>query len=297
MLLFSSTFEAVTGMPDAVGYVFVFILGAVVGSFLNVVIHRVPNEQSIVFPSSTCPHCKTSIKAYDNIPILSWLILRGKCRSCAAPISIRYPAVEMLTAVTFFLVYWRTDLSPILPVYLTFAAVMIALVFIDAEHMILPNVITYPLLVMALVVRIVFPLVFVQNFFSDTLHWPATYLAGQPAWLVSLFGAIVGALVGGGSLWLVGEIWKRLRGVDAMGLGDVKMMLGVGALLGWRLAFLAIFLGAFSGAIIGLAIVTKQKDKDLQAQIPFGIFLGTGSILALLFGEQLIAWYLRSFVG
>ena len=296
MLLFTSTFEAVTSMPDAVGYVFVFILGGIVGSFLNVVIHRVPNEQSIVFPSSTCPHCKNSIKPYDNIPILSWLILRGKCRACSAPISIRYPAVELLTAVTFFLVYWRTDLTPILPVYLAFAAAMIALIFIDAEHMILPNVITYPLLVLALAVRIVFPLVFAQNFFSDTLHWPATYLAGQPAWLVSLFGAIVGALAGGGSLWLVGVIWKRLRGVDAMGLGDVKMMLGVGALLGWRLAFLAIFLGAFSGAIIGLAIVTKQKDKDLQAQIPFGIFLGTGSILALLFGEQLVAWYLGMFV-
>jgi len=283
-------------VPLPIVCAFVGAIGAVIGSFLNVVIHRVPLEQSIVFPSSTCPHCKNSIKPYDNIPILSWLILRGKCRACSAPISIRYPAVELLTAVTFFLVYWRTDLTPILPVYLAFAAAMIALIFIDAEHMILPNVITYPLLVLALAVRIVFPLVFAQNFFSDTLHWPATYLAGQPAWLVSLFGAIVGALAGGGSLWLVGVIWKRLRGVDAMGLGDVKMMLGVGALLGWRLAFLAIFLGAFSGAVIGLAIVTKQKDKDLQAQIPFGIFLGTGSILALLFGEQLVAWYLGTFV-
>ena len=297
MLLFSSTFEAVTGMPDAVGFIFVFAVGAIVGSFLNVVIHRVPNEQSIVFPSSTCPKCKTSIKPYDNIPIVSWLILGGKCRACSSPISFRYPAVELLTALTFVFVYWRTDLTPILPVYLAFAAAMIALIFIDAEHMILPNVITYPLLIIALAVRVVFPIVFPQYVFSDMLHWPATYLAGQPAWLVSLFGAIVGALVGGGSLWLVGEIWKRLRGVDAMGLGDVKMMLGVGALLGWRLAFLAIFLGAFSGALIGLVILTKQKEKDLQAQIPFGIFLGTGSILALLFGERFIEWYLRSFVG
>jgi prepilin signal peptidase PulO-like enzyme (type II secretory pathway) len=174
MLLFTSTFEAVTSMPDAVGYFFVFILGGIVGSFLNVVIHRVPNEQSIVFPSSTCPHCKNSIKPYDNIPILSWLILRGKCRACSAPISIRYPAVELLTAVTFFLVYWRTDLTPILPVYLAFAAAMIALIFIDAEHMILPNAITYPLLVLALAVRIVFPLVFAQNFFQR--HTP---LAGD----------------------------------------------------------------------------------------------------------------------
>ena len=297
MLLYSSSFEAVTGLPDAIGCVFVTILGAIVGSFLNVVIHRVPNEQSIVFPSSTCPRCQTSIKPYDNIPVLSWLMLGGKCRACKAPISFRYPAVEILTAATFFLVYWRTDLTPILPVYLAFAAAMIALVFIDAEHMILPNVITYPMFAIAMFVRIVFPLAFSQNFFSDTLHWPATYLEGQPAWLVSLFGAIVGALVGGGSLWLVGAIWKLLRGVDAMGLGDVKMMLGVGALLGWRLALLAIFLGAFSGSIIGLAIVTKQKDKDLQAQIPFGIFLGTGSLLALLFGEELIGWYMRTVVG
>jgi leader peptidase (prepilin peptidase)/N-methyltransferase len=168
--------------------------------------------------------------------------------------------------------------------------------FIDAEHMILPNVITYPLLVIALLIRIIFPIVFVQNYFSDTMYVPAVYLAGQPAWLVSLFGAIVGALVGGGSLWLVGALWKKLRGVDAMGLGDVKMMFGVGALLGWRLAFLSIFLGAFSGALIGVVLIAKQKDKDLQTQIPFGIFLGTGSILALLFGDQLIAWYVGTFV-
>jgi leader peptidase (prepilin peptidase)/N-methyltransferase len=180
-------------------------------------------------------------------------------------------------------------------VYFAFVAAIVSLIFIDAEHMILPNVITYPLLVIALAVRIIFPIVFTTNYFSDTNFFPATYLAGQPAWLVSLFGAIVGALVGGGSLWLVGAVWKKLRGVDAMGLGDVKMMLGVGALLGWRLAFLAIFLGAFSGAVIGLILIARQKDKDLQTQIPFGIFLGIGSVLALLFGEQLIGWYLRMF--
>ena len=202
----------------------------------------------------------------------------------------------MLTGLVFVLIYWDTGLSPILPVYLAFGAAVIALIFIDAEHMILPNVITYPMLVLALAIRIIFPLVFAGNYFSDTRFFPATYLAGQPAWLVSLACAIAGALVGGGSLWLVGAVWKRLRGVDAMGLGDVKMMLGVGALLGWRLAFLAIFLGAFSGALIGLILIAKQKDKDLQAQIPFGIFLGIGSILALLFGEELIAWYMQMFV-
>ena len=298
MTIIQSTvsYEALTGVPEVVGFIFVFILGAVIGSFLNVIIHRVPQEQSIVF-NSACPKCGTSIKPYDNIPILSWLILGGTCRACKAPISSRYPAVELLTAVVFALVYWHVGISPILPVYLAFVSATIALIFIDAEHMILPNVITYPMLLLALVVRVAFPIAFSQNFFSDTQYFPLTSFAGQPAWLVSLLGAILGALVGGGSLWLVGAVWKRLRGVDAMGLGDVKMMLGVGALLGWRLAFLAIFLGAFSGAVIGLVMIAKQKDKDLQTQIPFGIFLGIGSILALLFGDQLINWYMRTVVG
>ncbi len=294
--LLATSVESLTGVPEAVAYVFVFILGAIVGSFLNVVIHRVPNEESIVFPNSACPKCKAAIKTYDNIPILSWLILRGRCRGCQAPISSRYPAVELLTAFVFVLVYMQMGMTPILPVYLAFVSAMIALIFIDAEHMILPNVITYPLLIIALLVRLFFPLIFAENYFSDTAYAPATYLAGQPAWLISLFGAVVGALVGGGSLWLVGAVWKKLRGVDAMGLGDVKMMLGVGALIGWRLAFLSIFLGAFAGALIGIIVISRQKDKDLQTQIPFGIFLGTGSILSILFGEQLISWYVRTFV-
>jgi leader peptidase (prepilin peptidase)/N-methyltransferase len=149
---------------------------------------------------------------------------------------------------------------------------------------------------MALLVRIIFPLVFAQNYFRDIYFPPATYLVDQPAWLVSLFSAIVGALVGGGSLWLVGAIWKKLRGVDAMGLGDVKMMLGVGALIGWRSAALSIFLGAFVGAIIGVSMIATRKDRDMQTQIPFGIFLGIGSIVALLFGEQLIRLYFQTFV-
>ena len=295
MTALPSSFEAITGLPDLIAYIFVFAFGAIVGSFLNVVIHRVPNEESIVFPNSACPKCGTSIKPYDNIPVLSWLLLRGKCRSCSSPISIRYPAVEFLTAILFVLVYWDTGLTPLLPVYLVFVSAVIALIFIDAEHMILPNVITYPLLIFALAVRLFFPILFAQNYFSDTQFFPATYLVGQPSWFVSLFGAVLGALVGGGSLWLVGAIWKRLRGVDAMGLGDVKMMFGVGALLGWRLSFLAIFLGAFAGAVIGVAVIARQKERDLQTQIPFGIFLGIGSILALLFGEELIGWYLRMF--
>lgn len=291
-----TSFESLTGLPELVAYVFVFVFGAVAGSFLNVVIHRVPNEESIVFPNSACPNCKTPIKAYDNIPILSWLFLGGKCRGCKETISYRYPAVEALTGLLFLLTYLQIGFNPFLPVCLIFVAVMVSLIFIDAGHMILPNVITYPLLVFALLVRIIYPIVFDGNYFSDMAYGPATNLAAYPAWLVSLFAGILGALAGGGSLWLVGEIWKRLRGVDAMGLGDVKMMLGVGALLGWRLSFVAIFLAAFSGALIGMIVIARQKEKDFQAQVPFGIFLGIGSILALLFGEQMIAWYIDKFL-
>ena len=272
------------------------VLGLLVGSFLNVVIHRVPLEESIVFPNSACPKCRTPIRPYDNLPILSWLMLGGKCRNCREKISPRYPAVELLTALLFTLTFWQIDFNPFLPVALVFAATMVSLIFIDAEHMILPDVINYPLLALALLVRLIFPLFFSAAYFPDLAHAPLNAFADQPVWLVSLIGAALGALVGGGSLWLVGEIWKRLRGVDAMGLGDVKMMFAVGALLGWRLTLLTIFLGAFSGAVIGVVVVSRQKEKDMQTQIPFGIFLGIGAVGALLFGEQMIGWYVDTFI-
>ncbi len=294
--LFLASFEALTGLPEFIAYIFVFVLGAAIGSFLNVVIYRVPNGLSIVLPNSACPNCKNPIKPYDNIPILGWLMLGGKCRSCKEPIAWRYPAVELLTAIMFCLVYWQIGFSPYLSVALAFSAAMIALIFIDAEHMILPNVITYPMFVIALIVRIVFPFVFAGNYFSDTTYGPISSLHGYPSWVVSLAGALFGALIGGGSLWAVGALWKLLRGVDAMGLGDVKLLLGIGALLGWRLTLLTIFVGAFTGAIAGAAILVIRKDKDMQSQIPFGIFLGIGSFVAMLFGERLIAWYMSQFI-
>ncbi len=296
MFILENFTESAAGLPVAIVYFFVFIFGAAVGSFLNVVIHRVPNEESIVFPNSACPKCGAPIKPYDNIPILSWLVLRGKCRGCSDSISMRYPAVELLTALLFVVVFAVVGLNAFLPVALIFTAAMLALIFIDAGHMILPNVITYPLLIFAIAVRVIFPIAGSGNHFSDMHAAPMAAMTGYPAWAVSLIGAALGAVAGGGSLWLVGELWKRLRGVEAMGLGDVKMMLGVGALLGWRLAALTIFVAAFFGALIGIAVIGRQKEKDLQTQIPFGIFLGAGSITALLFGERLIAWYIATFI-
>ena len=294
IILFASL-ESVLGIPEYIGYIFAFVLGACIGSFLNVVIYRVPNEMSLL-TSSACPNCKTPIKFYHNIPIVGWLMLVGKCSNCKEPIAWCYPAVELLTALVFCLVYWQIGFTPYLGVALAFAATMISLIFIDAEHMILPNVITYPMFVIALVVRIVFPIFLVGNYFSDTTYSPIASLHGYPAWAVSLAGALFGALIGGGSLWAVGAIWKLLRGVDAMGLGDVKLLLGIGALLGWRLTILTIFLGAFTGAVAGVALISRQKDKNLQTQIPFGIFLGIGSIAAMLFGDKMIAWYLARFM-
>jgi len=193
-------------------------------------------------------------------------------------------------------VYYGIGFEPFLPVGFIFVSVMVALVFIDAGHMILPNVITYPLLIFALVVRIAFPLLLWSAYLPDFGNAPFTFMAGYPVWATSLAGALMGALAGGGSLWAVGEAWKRLRGVEAMGLGDVKMMLGVGAMLGWKLTLLSIFLAALAGSIAGVIIIARQKGKDMQAQIPFGIFLGIGSIVALLYGDKLVALYISNFI-
>lgn len=294
--LLLASFEQLTGLPDFIACLFFFVLGACIGSFLNVVIYRVPNEMSL-FTGSACPNCKSAIKFYHNIPILGWLMLGGRCSNCKEPISKRYPAIELLTALVFCLVYWQIGLTVYLPVALAFTAAMLALIFIDAEHMILPNVITYPMFAIALIVRVVYPIVFPDFVFSDMKFAPISWLQGYPPWVVSLAGALFGALIGGGSLWLVGAIWKALRGVDAMGLGDVKLLFGIGALFGWRWTILTIFIGAFTGALAGVIVLSRQKDKDLQMQIPFGIFLGIGSIVAMLFGDRMIEWYLNKFAG
>lgn len=280
--------------PLPIACVIVGVLGAMIGSFLNVVIHRLPREQSIVFPNSTCPRCSAHIKAYDNIPVLSFLILRGQCRSCGARISPRYPAVEALTALLFAAVTWHDGVSFILSFDLAFTASIVALLFIDAEHMILPNAITYPGILFALITRVVVPYVAGPSHFDDLpgliTHFPPTW----PAPLVSLIGAAIGALAGGGSLWLMGFLWEKLRGVEAMGFGDVKMMFMVGAYLGWRLTILTILIGAFTGSLVGIAVMVR-RGRNLQMMLPFGIFLSIGSIVSLLAGSRIIEWYAAQF--
>jgi leader peptidase (prepilin peptidase)/N-methyltransferase len=277
-------------VPFPLALIFIATLGALIGSFLNVVIHRVPREESIVFPNSRCPSCGTAIKAYDNVPILSFLVLRGRCRACGTSISARYPAIEALTALLFALVFLHDGLTLALPFDLIFVAALVALIFIDAEHMILPDVITLPGLVFALLVRALVPNLDGLAFLSEGL------LAGWPVWLISLAGALFGAAIGGGSLWLMGWLWERARGVEAMGLGDVKMMFMVGAYLGWPLTIVTIFLGVVGGAVIGVGLMLWRRERDMQMLLPFGIFLGIGAIASLLAGQQLIRWYVGHFI-
>jgi leader peptidase (prepilin peptidase)/N-methyltransferase len=281
------TQDALTGLPAYIIAAAVGLVGAIIGSFLNVVIHRVPREESIAFPASHCPSCDTAIRPYDNVPVISWAVLRGRCRACRAPISARYPAVELLTGVLFALTYLlHSGLTLSLPFDLAFVAAIVALVFIDAEHMLLPNVITYPGAALALVARVVVP----------NLYGVASFGGEQtPAWLLSLGGAVLGALAGGGFLWLVGWLWERARGVEAMGLGDVKMMFMVGAFLGWPLTLLTIFVGVLTGSFAGVAAMARRGERDMQMLLPFGIFLGLGSLVSLLFGTRIIDWYVGKF--
>ena len=271
----------------------VIVFGLLIGSFLNVVIYRLPLGESIVFPGSHCPSCNAAIKWYDNIPVVSYaILLRGRCRSCRAHISAIYPAVELLVACLYlvlFLVHedqivsgsWLT-----LVVDIVFVSLIVPLVFIDLRHKLLPNAITYPGLVLLLVLRAIAPDPWILS------HTPKLFgLESAPVWAQSLFGSVLGAVVGGGSLWLVREAYFRLRHVEGMGLGDVKMMLMVGAFLGWQLTLLTIFLGSLLGSLVGVLLILLGGGS-MKMQIPFGVFLGPAAIISLFVGRQLIVWYL-----
>lgn len=261
------------------------IFGAAIGSFLNVVVHRVPRRESIIWPRSRCPRCGATIGARDNIPILSFLLLKGRCRRCRAPISFRYPLVESLTAILFAAAAMRAGLSLELAFDLAFIAAIIALIFIDAEHMLLPNAITYPGFIGALVASILVP--HVESSYLLTSSWPT--------WAISFVNSLIGAAFGGGLLWVLGWLWRRTRGIEAMGLGDVKMMMMVGAYLGLARTAVALFLAFLIGAVVGVALLLWRRERDWQMMLPFGIFLGIGALMSLFFGEAMLAWYLSYF--
>jgi leader peptidase (prepilin peptidase)/N-methyltransferase len=270
----------------------VFIFGLLIGSFLNVVIYRLPLGESIVFPSSHCPVCNAEIGWYDNIPVISYaILLRGRCRNCKARISAIYPAVEILVACLYLLVYLihihqiSNGIWLPLVVDIVFVSLIVPLVFIDLRYKLLPNAINYPGLFLLLVLRAIAPDAWVLA------HTPSPFgLATAPPWALSLFASALGAAAGGGTLWLVREAYYRFRGVEGMGLGDIKMMLMVGAFLGWQLTLLTIFLGSLLGSLVGILVILL-RGGTMKMQIPFGVFLGPAAIIALFVGQQLIVWY------
>lgn len=246
--------------------ILIVVFGLVWGSFLNVVIYRLPRGLSIIRPPSSCPHCGQQIKFYENIPIFSYLFLRGKCGTCRSKISPVYPLVEALTAFCFLLVHAQYSLSSHFFVFSLFASALIVLGFIDFEHQVLPDEITLPGVVLALI----------YTFFRDDL---------------SLIQALVGAGVGAGFLLLVYAVYYLLRKKEGLGLGDVTMMLMVGAFLGWRQTLLTLILASIGGALVGIFVIIFKK-KNLQHALPFGTFLAPAAFVALLYGRPIIDAYL-----
>jgi leader peptidase (prepilin peptidase) / N-methyltransferase len=252
----------------AVVGIYAALLGLIVGSYLNVVIYRLPRGISTVLPRSRCPACGAPIWAWDNLPVVSYLLLGGRCRSCRAEISWRYPAVEAATALLFVGCLLRFGPTPEAAAGALFGSLMIALGMIDAEHMVLPDRITLPGIVLG--------------------------IALQPwlDWGVGLGGAVLAALLGGGVLLALWALWYLVRREEGMGLGDVKMLALVGAFLGWKGVAVALFFGALAGAATGLVLM-RRRGLGMKAKLPFGTFLALGGLLALFAGRDLADAYLR----
>jgi leader peptidase (prepilin peptidase) / N-methyltransferase len=257
-----------------------FAIGAIVGSFLNVVIHRYPRDESIVFPPSRCPHCGTGIKPYDNVPILAWLWLGGRCRACRQPISLRYPLIELANGLFWMAIVLRTGPTIGFVLLAALVSMTIVLIYIDLEIQILPDVIDIPGIFLGLLV--------------GALHLGGLY----PDLLLSstLLESVTGALAGAGILLVIGLTYKLVRKIEGMGLGDVKMMAMLGATLGWEPLFALLLIASVTGAVTGLLLAAKS-DQGMQVAVPFGVFLGLAFLIVLFFGPTLWRWYLALLQG
>ena len=264
----------------------VFLFGLCIGSFLNVCIHRLPQGQSVVRPRSRCPKCGQPIAAYDNIPVLSYVLLRGRCRHCRARISPQYPLVELLTGLVWVLAYLSFDASAAGVKAALLASAMIVLMFTDLHHRTLPDKVTLPGIVVGLLFALWLPIE--DN--TATLLWRWATGGFPPMMAASVVNAILGAAIGAGILYGLGELWFRLRGVEAMGLGDVKMMAMVGVFLGPKLTTLTLLLGSLAGSLLGSLFILLAR-KDAKYELPFGSFLGAAALVALFWGEPLIELY------
>ena len=239
-------------------------LGAIIGSFLNVCVHRLPRQQSVAWPPSACPNCGHMLAWYENIPVLSYLVLRARCRKCRAPISARYPIIEALSALMFLVGMWYYGPSLLLAQRLLFGCVLIVLFAIDLEHHLLPNVITLPAIAIG----------FIFSFFTE------------PGWVASLIG--IG--LGGGLLFAVAEAYYRIRNEEGLGMGDVKMLAMIGAFLGWKLTIVALMMASFTGTLVGIGVLASGRG-GMKFALPFGTFLALGAAIAATVGPDLIEWY------
>jgi leader peptidase (prepilin peptidase)/N-methyltransferase len=245
-----------------------FLLGLVVGSFANVCLHRLPLGLSVVSPPSRCPVCQARIRAWDNVPVLSWLVLRGRCRECGASISVRYPAVELTNGLLWLALAVQRGPSLQTLVSMVLVSALLVLSLIDVEHMLLPNAITLPGIALGLV---------------------ASALPGSPLGPLEAAAAAAGGYLAFAAVWWV---WHRLRGVDALGQGDWKLAALLGAFLGWQKMLLTVFLACVVGAVVGVAFL-RLRGAD---RLPLGTFLGLAGIAAVFFGEPVLTWY-RGLLG
>ena len=243
--------------------IFSFLFGLILGSFLNVCIHRIPHGKSIVRPPSSCPQCGARIKFYDNIPLVSYIILLGKCRACSHPIPVRYPIVELLTGLLSLALFLRYGLSPQYFLFLAFSASLIIVSFVDLSHKIIPNVISLPGILVGLAATSFFRL--------NGLSWK---------------DSLIGMLVGGGSLYLIGLLFRWLRGKEGMGLGDVKLLAMIGAWMGYLALPYIVLISSVTGTLIGggSLLLTRKKFSET---IPYGPFLVLGTLVYLFFGTEL----------
>jgi leader peptidase (prepilin peptidase)/N-methyltransferase len=264
----------------------IFAFGLIIGSFLNVCILRIPAAESIVLPPSHCPKCAAPIKPYDNIPVVSWLVLAGRCRKCKARISPMYPMVELATGLLFVACYFAFGLTPEALKWGVFAALLVVLTVTDWRERILPDKVNFLGLGLGLLLSL-----FTRPT-DGTAAWLANHLFAYapPEPVLSFSDALIGAGAASGLLWLVAEGYFRARGREGLGLGDVKMMAMAGAFLGWQRALLTILLGSLLGSVIGIVVISVgRKGRDFE--LPFGTFLGAGAILVMFFGSAAIGWY------
>lgn len=265
---------------------FVIGFGLIIGSFLNVCIVRIPERKSIIWPASACPKCGASIRPYDNIPVLSYVLLGAKCRACKTGISAMYPVVELCTAALFWACYRIFGLSGVSSKWTLFSALMMVLVATDLRERILPDVVNYTGLAAGLVFSV----------FVPPPDGSASWIAGRlfhhflSPRTAGFADALLGAALGGGLLWLVSEAYFRLRKREGMGLGDAKMMLLVGAFLGVKRTMLTILVGSLLGSILGAAFILARR-KGAQYELPFGTFLGVAALFVVFFGTPLLEWY------